>query len=132
MVNLYLGQHRVGNVSVLDLKGRVRIAGSTVALHRSIGCLVLEGKNQIVLNLNGVTHIDSTGLGELVASRLTVSEKGGALKLCQLEDQLLDLMTRTELLAVFEVYDDESDAVGSFTGDEVVDREPLAFIAQTT
>jgi anti-sigma B factor antagonist len=128
VVNLYLGQRHVGRVSILDLRDRVRIAGSTVALHRSIGCLVLEGKTQIVLNLTGVTHIDSTGLGELVASCLNVSEKGGALKLCELTDQLRELLTRTLLLPVFDVYDDESEAIASFT-DVEVGREPLSLIA---
>jgi anti-sigma B factor antagonist len=132
VVNLYIGQRHIGNVSVLDLKGRVRIIGSTVALHRSIGCLVLEGKTQILLNLNGVIYIDSSGLGELIASLITVNGKGGALKLCNLTDQLRDLMTITKLLSEFDVYDDESEAIASFTGDVQVARGPLAFVAQTT
>jgi anti-sigma B factor antagonist len=131
VVNLYIGQRRVGNVSVLDLKGRVRIGGSTVALHRSIDCLALEGKTQILLNLDGVTHIDSTGLGELIASRITVNRKGGEMKLCNLTDQLRDLMTLTRTLAVFDVYDDESEALASFAGDVSVAREPLAFVTQS-
>jgi anti-sigma B factor antagonist len=131
VVNLYIGQRRIGNVSVLDLKGRVRMIGTTVALHRSIGCLVLEGKTQILLNLNGVTHIDSSGLGELIASRITVTGKGGALKLCNLTDGLRDLMSMTKLLREFDVYDDESDAIASFTDEVPVAREPLAFVVQT-
>ncbi len=68
MINLYINERRVGDVTVLDLKGRVRIGGGTVALHKSIRCLVDEGKTQILLNLGGVSHIDSSGLGELVGS----------------------------------------------------------------
>jgi anti-sigma B factor antagonist len=132
VVNLYIGQRRIGNVSVLDLKGRTRISGSTVALHRSIGCLALEGKTQVLLDLTGVTHIDSSGLGELIASRITVSRKGGEMKLCHLTDQLRDLMTLTRTLSVFDVYDDESEAIASFTGDVKVAREPLAFVSQST
>jgi anti-sigma B factor antagonist len=131
VVNLYIGQRHIGNVSVLDLKGRVRIGGTTLALHRSIGCLVLEGKTQILLNLVGVTHIDSTGLGELIASRMTVNRKGGEMKLCHLTDQLRDLMTLTRTLAVFDVYDDESEALASFADDVSVAPQPLAFVTQS-
>ena len=115
MVNLYIHERREGDVAVLDLKGRIRING-TVALHRSIRCLVEEGKTKILLNLAGVTHIDSTGLGELISSYVTVSNKGGQIKLVHLTERLKDIMTITKLLTVFDVYDNEPDALASFTG----------------
>lgn len=116
MISLYINQRRAGDVTVLDLKGRVRIGGNSAALHKSIHCLVEEGKTQILLNLSAVTHIDSSGLGELIASRITVSNKGGALKIAYLTDRLRDLMTITKLLTVFDVYDDETSALASFEG----------------
>ena len=73
MINLYINQRAVGNVMILDLKGRVRIGGTTISLHRSIRNLVEEGKMQILLNLANVTAMDSCGLGELVASQITLS-----------------------------------------------------------
>jgi len=75
VVNLYVHERRVRDVAVLDLKGRIRISGGTLALHRSIRCLVEEGKTKILLNLAGVTHIDSTGLGELISSYVTLSTR---------------------------------------------------------
>ena len=116
MVNLYINERRVGDVTVLDLKGRVRIGGGTLALHKAIHCLVDEGKTQILLNLASVTHIDSSGLGELISSHITLSNKGGEIKLAHLTERLRDLMTITKLLTVFDVYDNEPDAVASFTG----------------
>ena len=116
MVNLYIHERRERDVAVLDLKGRIRISGGTLALHRSIRCLVEEGKTKILLNLADVTHIDSTGLGELISSCVTVSNKGGQIKLVHLTDRLKDIMTITKLLTVFDVYDNESDALASFTG----------------
>ena len=116
MVNLYIHERREGDVAVLDLKGRIRINGGTLALHRSIRCLVEEGKTKILLNLAGVTHIDSTGLGELISSYITVSNKGGQIKLVHLTERLKDIMTITKLLTVFDVYDNEPDALASFTG----------------
>jgi anti-sigma B factor antagonist len=118
VVNLYIHQRREGDVTVLDLKGRIRISGGTLALHRSIRCLVDEGKTKILLNLAEVTHIDSMGLGELISSRITLSNKGGELKLVHLTERLRDLMTITKLLTVFDVYDNEPEALTSF-------REPV-------
>ena len=116
MINLYINERRMGNVTVLDLKGRVRIGGGTVSLHKSIRCLVGEGKTEILLNLAGVTHIDSSGLGELISSHVTVKDKGGQIKLIHLTESLRELMIITKLLTVFDVYDDEPEALLSFTG----------------
>jgi len=124
VVNLYIHERREGNVAVLDLKGRVRISGGTLALHKSIRTLVAEGKTRILLNLAGVTHIDSTGLGELVSSYATLSNKGGQIKLVHLTEQIQDIMTTTKLLTVFDVYDNEPDALASFTGHVLSIVEP--------
>ena len=127
MVNLYINERRVGNVTILDLKGRVRMGGGAVELHKAIRCLLDEGKTQILLNLSGVTHIDSSGLGELVASHISVGNKGGEIKLSHLTERLRDLMTITKLVTVFDVHDNESEALASFTvaGLEVVEAQPL-------
>ena len=117
MINLYINQRREGEVVVLDLKGRVRVSGNTVALHRSVRTLVDEGKTKILLNLAAVTHIDSSGLGELLASHLTVGNRGGELKLAHLTEEMHGLMVITKLLDVFDIYDDEREALTSFTGE---------------
>lgn len=126
MINLYINERRVGAVTVLDLKGRLRIGGNTVALHKAIRCLVDEGKTRILLNLSEVTHIDSTGLGELIGGHITLTSKGGEIKLAHLTERLRDLMVITKLLTVFEVYDDEEQAIASFDSEvlRVVDRQP--------
>ena len=127
MVNLYIHERREGDVTVLDLKGRIRMSGGTLALHRSICCLVEEGKTKILLNLAGVTHIDSTGLGELISSYVTLSNQGGEIKLVHLTKRLRDIMTITKLLTVFDVYDNEPDALASFKGHllSVVEPQPI-------
>lgn len=116
MVNLYIHERREGDVAVLDLKGRIRISGGTLALHRSIRCLVQEGKTKILLNLAGVTHIDSTGLGELISSYVTLNNSGGQIKLVHLTERLQDIMSITKLLTVFDIYDNEPDALASLKG----------------
>ena len=116
MVNLYINERRVEDVTVLDLKGRERLRGVTVALHESIRCLAREGKIQVLLDLAHVKHIDSCGLGELVSSQVTLEEKGGALKLMNMTESVHELMTIANLLTVFDVYDDEPTALAGFVG----------------
>jgi anti-sigma B factor antagonist len=114
VINLYINERRVGDVTILDLKGRLRLGGNAVALHKSIRSLVLEKKILIVLNLAGVTFIDSCGLGELVASQVSVENKGGKIRLLGLTETLRELLTVTRLLSVFDTYDTETDATENF------------------
>src|SRR5687768_6794409 len=124
MINLYINERRVEDVTILDLKGRERIRGVTMALHESIRCLAREGKIQVLLDLTWIKHIDSGGLGELVSSHVTLDEKGGALKLMHMSETVHELMTVTKRLTVFDVYDDEPEALASFEGEtlRLVDR----------
>ena len=128
MINLYIDQRRNADVTILDLKGRLRVGGNAVALHRSIRSLVLEKKTQIILNLAGVTFIDSCGLGELVASQVSVENKGGEIKLIGLTDQLQELLRATRLLSVFDTYANEAEAIQSFADrDSTVEKATLTF-----
>ena len=127
MINLYINQRRVEDVTVLDLKGRERIRGATMALHESIRCLAAEGKTQVLLDLAWVKHIDSAGLGELIASHLTLDKKGGALKLMHITESVRELMTIAKLLTVFDAYDDEPEALASFVGGTLRIVEPQPF-----
>ena len=127
MINLYINERRVEDVTVLDLKGRERIRGVTLALHESIRCLAREGKFQVLLDLAWVKHIDSSGLGELLASHVTLDNKGGALKLMHLTESVHELMTITKLLPIFDVYDDEPQALASFVGETLKIVEPQPF-----
>ena len=128
MINLYIDQRRNADVTILDLKGRLRVGGNAVALHRSIRSLVLEKKTQIILNLAGVTFIDSCGLGELVASQVSVENKGGEIKLIGLTDQLRELFRATRLLAVFDIYANEVEAIQSFADrDSSAEKATLTF-----
>jgi anti-sigma B factor antagonist len=114
VINLYINERRTADVTILDLKGRLRLGGNAVALHKSIRSLILEKKTLIVLNLAGVTFIDSCGLGELVASQISVKNKGGEIRLLALTDTLRELLTLTRLLSVFDTYESEAEAVESF------------------
>jgi anti-sigma B factor antagonist len=128
MINLYINERRAGIVTVLDLKGRSRISGNMIALHKSIRALILEKKTMILLNLTGVTSIDSCGLGELVASQISVENKGGEIKLMGLTEALHNLLSVSRLLTVFDTYDDEAEALQNFAEHPVNDeKNKLAF-----
>jgi anti-sigma B factor antagonist len=129
VINLYINERRAGDVTILDLKGRLRIGGNSVELHRSMRCLVLEKKIMILLNLAGVTFIDSCGLGELVASQISVENKGGEIKLVGLTKALRELLAVSRLLTVFDVYENEADALRDFAGHvSKIEKSKLAFV----
>ena len=127
MINLYINERRVGDVTILDLKGRARVGGTTVSLHRSIHSLLNEEKTLILLNLSGVTYVDSCGLGEMVASYVTARAKGGDIKLLNVTESLRELMSVTDLLSVFDVYENEQEAVASFATHALRVKKPQPF-----
>ena len=126
MSTLNIHERRIGDVSVLDMDGNIRIGGSNVALQKALRTLVEEGRNQIVLNLARVVYIDSSGLGELISGHVTLSKKGGQIKLLHLTQRLHDLMTITKLVTIFDVFDEESEAVDSFTHNVVAAAPEMA------
>lgn len=127
VINLYINERRAGDVTVLDLKGRLRIGGSTVALHKTIRTLVQEEKTLLLINLEGVTYIDSCGLGELIAGNSTVLKKGGAMKLLKVTESLKELLKVTNLLNVFDIYESEPAALASFDSHELAVKKPQLF-----
>jgi anti-sigma B factor antagonist len=114
VINLYISERRAGDVTILDLKGRLRVGGNAVALHKSIRSLILEKKLLILLDLAGVDFIDSCGLGELVASQVSVEKKGGQLKLVGLTETLQELFTVTRLATAFNIFETEAEAIQGF------------------
>ena len=114
MFNLYINERRIEDVTVLDLKGRIRITGRTRGLHKSIRSLLEEGKTRILLNLSQVTHMDSAGLDELVASCVTAGNQGGEIKLLHLTEQMREIITTANLSALFDIYNNEYDAIAGF------------------
>ena len=113
MAQLNIKERQAGDVAILDLDGDVRMGDSATALRGAIRSLVAGGNQKILLNLAGVKYIDSSGIGELIANYTTVG-RSGQLKLMHLTDKVQDLLVITKLLTVFDVYDDEAEALSSF------------------
>ena len=114
MAELDVNERQAGDVTILDLSGEVRIGDSSVALRDNIRRLADGGKKKLLLNLAGTKYIDSTGIGELIASYTTVTRQGGQLKLLNLTDRIQNLLVITKLLTVFDSYEDEAEALKSF------------------
>ena len=112
---MQIEQRAVGDVVVLDLKGRVTLGEGDELLKDKVNSLVNQGHKKIVLNLAEVPYIDSAGLGEIVRTYTTVSRQGGSLKLLNLTKRITDLLSITKLLTVFETYDSEAEAIRSFS-----------------
>ncbi len=111
---MQIEERNVGDVVVLDLKGRVTLGEGDELLKDKVNSLVNQGHRKIVLNLADVPYIDSAGLGEIVRTYTTVSRQGGSLKLLNLTKRITDLLSITKLLTVFETFDSENEAVRSF------------------
>ena len=114
MAELNINERQAGDVTVLDLSGKITIGEGSVALRAGIRRLLEEGKKRILLNLAGVSYVDSSGIGELVSSYTAIGKENGQLKLLNLTQKLQDLLTITKLLTVFDVYENEAEALNSY------------------
>ena len=114
MAELNISERQAGDLTILDLDGKITIGEGSVALRMAIRRLLEEGKKKILLNLARVGYIDSSGIGELVSSYTAINKEGGQLKLLNLTQKIQDLLTITKLLTVFDVYDSEAEALNSF------------------
>ena len=114
MAELEVKERQAGDVTILDMKGAVRMGEGSIALRDAIRRLAGEGKKKVLLNLGGVNYVDSSGIGELIANYTTISREGGQLKLLNLTDRIQNLLVITKLLTVFDAYDNEAEALKSF------------------
>ncbi len=103
-----------GDVRILELQGKITIGTGDVKLRELVGAALDEGKSRILLDLAGVSAIDSSGIGEMVACYTTVTKRGGQLRLLRLSPKINDILQVTQLITVFDVFDDEEEAVASF------------------
>lgn len=109
-------ERAVGDVMILDLKGKLTIGDGDELLKDKINSLIQQGHKKLLLNLEGVPYVDSAGLGEIVRTYTTVSRQGGNLKLLNLTKRIEDLLAITKLLTVFDTYESEPEALASFQG----------------
>jgi anti-sigma B factor antagonist len=114
MAQLNIQQRQAGDVTIIDLSGKITIGEGSVQLREAVRKALEEGKKKIILNLGDVSYVDSSGIGELVSSYTTTNNNGGQLKLLNLTKKIQDLLMITKLLTVFETFDNEAAAIQSF------------------
>ncbi len=117
-MHLYLTPMEVGDVTLVEASGRITLGQEVAALRQVLEDLNAKGRRKIVLNLAGVSYIDSSGIAELVSGFTAAKRNGGTLKLLKLTKRVQDLLQITKLSTVFEIFDDESKAIASFAGSE--------------
>jgi anti-sigma B factor antagonist len=112
-MQLSLNTRTVDGVLIVDCHGRIVFGAESAMLRDTIRKLIAENK-RIVLNLGGVNYIDSGGLGTLVSLYTTARTSGGSIKLTNLTQRVGDLLQVTKLVTVFEVFDNEDQAIDSY------------------
>ena len=109
-----IAERQEGNVTVLSPAGKI-VLDNNGTLKGKVASHLAAGNKQLIIDLAGVTMIDSSGLGELVSCHTAASREKGAVKLVNLGKRTTDLLVMTKLIMVFNVYDTEKEALASFT-----------------
>jgi anti-sigma B factor antagonist len=105
----------VANVAIVDLSGKITLGENTGILRDELRSLLSQGTKDIILNMADVSYVDSAGLGELVGAYTTATNQGGSVKLLKLQGKMQDLLQITKLHTVFPTFEDEKQAVASFS-----------------
>ena len=113
-ISFKVTSREIGDVTVLDLDGRITFGEGGAALRDAIREKLSNGKSKILINLAGTNYMDTSGLGELVSGYRAVKGQGGELKLLNLSKKVTELLQITKLYTIFDIHTDESQAVASF------------------
>lgn len=128
---LEIQQREREGIALLDLTGRITVGEEATMLRGRLRELAAAGPRNVILNLAGVDYIDSTGLGVMVVGFTALRRAGGKLKLENLNRRTVELLLLTKLTTVFEVFNDETDAVNSFFPDRQIKRfDILRFVKE--
>ncbi len=126
---LIIREREKEGVRILDLKGRLTVGDEVALLRERLRAETAAGHMKIILNLEEVDYIDSTGLGSLVICYTSLQKAGGALKLLNVNRRNIELLVLTKLTTVFEIFNDEQDAVNSFFPDRHIRKfDILSFL----
>ena len=117
------------DIAILDLKGRITMGDEVSAFRTAVGELSANAGQKAIINMGSVDYIDSTGLGAIVMCSTVMKKNGGVAKLLNLNRRTIELLVTTKLATIFEIFDDEQDAVNSFfPGREIKGFDILQFV----
>lgn len=121
-MGLGITDRQIEGITILDLHGRLVAGDESSDLNDRLAAMLSEGKRNVILNLQHVSFIDSTGLGAMVRSHSTFEKAGGSIKLLHASKRHAELLVLTKLSTVFQVFDDEQAAIDSFFPDRAIPR----------
>jgi anti-sigma B factor antagonist len=130
---LEVQQREREGIQIVTLKGRITAGAEAGSLRERVAALTAAGVRNVnvVLDLQDVDYIDSTGLGTLVICATSLRKNGGNVKLLHLNRRNIELLVMTKLATVFEIFTDEQDAVNSFFPDRKIKTfDILDFVQQ--
>lgn len=110
-----VSKRQAGDVTILDLKGKITIGTGDVQLRNAVQDVMNSGAMKVLINMAGISTIDSSGIGELVSAYTTATNRGAKLKLINLPAKVTDILTITQLITVFDVFDSEEQGIQSFS-----------------
>jgi len=110
-----LSTRKVGSVIIIDVDGKIVLGDGDVEIKKTVDNLLARGSKNFLLNLAKVPYLDSAGLGEIIRCFTTLRKNGGTFKLLSPNQRIIDLMTITKLLDVFDTFDNESAAIASYS-----------------
>jgi anti-anti-sigma factor len=105
---------KIGDVVVIDVDGKILLGEGDVEIKKTVDGLIDKGSKEILLNLARVPYLDSAGLGEIIRCYTTLRKNGGSFKLLSPNQRIIDLLSITKLLNVFDWFDNEESALKSF------------------
>lgn len=130
-MSLDIEQREREGISILDLKGRITVGPEATTFRERVETLASAGVSKLILNLQEVDYIDSTGLGALVMCATTLQKVSGKVKLLNLNRRNIELLVMTKLATIFEIFNDEQDSINSFfPGREIRTFDILNFVQQ--
>jgi anti-sigma B factor antagonist len=113
-MSLHIEQREHEGIAILDMDGRITAGPEATAFRERVDALIAAGKPNIILNMGRVAYVDSTGLGALVVCQTRSRKANGSIKLLNLNRRNIELLVMTKLATIFEIFDDEQEAVNSF------------------
>ena len=113
-MSMKVATRQVDGITILDLSGRITLGEGSVTLRDAVHDVLAKGSKKILLNLENINYIDSSGIGELVSGFTSVRNSGGELKLLNLTKKVHDLLQITKLYTVFDIWDNEASAISAY------------------
>jgi anti-sigma B factor antagonist len=130
-MSLEIAHRNREGIVLLDLKGRITLGAEASVFRAAFEKIADQHGARLILNMHAVDYVDSTGLGAMVMCATRIRNASGVAKLVNVNRRNIELLVMTKIDTIFEVFDDETDAINSFFPDREIKRfDILAFVQQ--